>query len=107
MLESYLGYKTEIVAQSGERNYQYLVREVDDGVFAVVPGKFSLAFSLAVNMFKRLTGEVPAVDLKLKAAAEIKPYIGLTKHAALVKTFNKKKTATQEMEGVPDLVIHH
>jgi len=32
---------------------------VDDNIYAVVPGKFSLAFSLAVNTFKRLTGEMP------------------------------------------------
>ena len=29
-LETYLGYKTEIVAKSGERDYQYFIREVDE-----------------------------------------------------------------------------
>jgi FAD dependent oxidoreductase len=84
VLETYLGYKTEIVAQSGERNYQYLVRKVDDGVYAVVPGKFSLAFSLAVNTFTRLTGEVPRRKLRLAAPADAKSMVGRTRHAALV-----------------------
>ncbi len=86
VLGSYLGYKTEIVAKSGERNYQYFIREVDERVFAVVPGKFSLAFSLAVNTFKRLTGEAPATDIKVskdeQAAAR---YVGLPRHAQLVR----------------------
>lgn len=62
-IETYLGYKTEIVAKSGERNYQYFIREVDEGIHAVVPGKFSLAFSLAVNAYKRITGEAPGKEI--------------------------------------------
>jgi glycine/D-amino acid oxidase-like deaminating enzyme len=88
VLDSYLGFKTEIVAQSGERNYQYFMREVDDGLHAAVPGKFSLSFSLAVNTFKRLTGEEPAQAVKAFAPFEaVAPYIGPTQHARLVQRY--------------------
>ena len=82
--ETYLGYKTEIVAKSGERNYQYLIRDVDDGVIAILPGKFSLGFSLAVNLYKRLLGDEPHRDLKLASPEVVAPYIGATRHAGLV-----------------------
>jgi hypothetical protein len=85
IVETYLGYKTEIVAKGGERNYQYYIREVDDRVRAVIPGEFSLAFSLAVNAFKRMTGEVPAKHLRLAEQGRARPYIGLTRHAALIR----------------------
>jgi hypothetical protein len=84
IVETYLGYKTEIVAKGGERNYQYYIREVDNGVRAVIPGKFSLAFSLAVNAFKRMTGEAPAKHLRLAEQGLARSYVGLTRHAALI-----------------------
>jgi glycine/D-amino acid oxidase-like deaminating enzyme len=84
MCESYLGFKTEIVTGSGERNYQYIVREVEDGLFAAVPGKFSLAFSLATNAFKRITGEEPKTSVKLSSLEEAAKFVGLTRHAQIV-----------------------
>ncbi len=84
LVESYLGYKTEIIPKTGERNYQYFIRQVDDDVWAVVPGKFSLAFSLAVNVFKKLTGEVPSRKIKLEKADVTAAYVSKTRHAALV-----------------------
>jgi glycine/D-amino acid oxidase-like deaminating enzyme len=86
VLETYLGYKTEIVAKSGERNYQYFIREVNDNLYAAMPGKFSLAFSLAVNLYRRLTGEAPrqlATPLGGVELAQL--YVGLTRHASLVR----------------------
>jgi hypothetical protein len=58
--EVYVSYKTEMSGELGERNYQYLIRKMDENVFAVVPGKFSLGFSLALNLYKRLVGKPPA-----------------------------------------------
>lgn len=85
MLETYLGYKTEIAPQSGERNYQYFVRELTDGVHAVVPGKFSLAFSLAVNTFKKLVGRTPETRISMAGEDAAAPYVGTTHHAGLVR----------------------
>jgi glycine/D-amino acid oxidase-like deaminating enzyme len=82
--ESYLGFKTEIVSGSGERNYQYIIREVEDGLFAAVPGKFSLAFSLATNAFKRITGEEPKTSVRLSSPEAAAKFVGLTRHAQVV-----------------------
>jgi hypothetical protein len=97
VLETYLGYKTEFVPTGGERNYQYFIREVDHGVHAVIPGKFSLAFSLAANTFKRLTGEEPAKSVRLADRKAAQSYVGLTRHAQLVvdATANHQPTPVQ------------
>lgn len=84
VLEEYLGYKTEIVPRSGERNYQYILRQVDDGVYAAVPGKFSLCFSLAINSFKKLTGEEPSKEVRLASHDLAHGIVGQTKHATLI-----------------------
>lgn len=84
VVETYFGYKTEIAVSSGERNYQYFIREVDRGVYAVIPGKFSLAFSLAVNAFKRITGEEPTAKLRLSDDESTKLLVGPTRHGGVV-----------------------
>lgn len=63
--EVYISYKTEMSGELGERNYQYLMRNLDEDVYAVVPGKFSLGFSLAVNFYKKLVGTPPNTLVKL------------------------------------------
>lgn len=60
--EVYFSHKTEMPTLRGERNYQYLIRPVEDRVHAIVPGKFSLGFSTAVNAYKRLVGREPRRD---------------------------------------------
>ena len=59
IVESYFSYKTEYVPKFGERNYKYKLQELDDGLYSVIPGKYSLAFSLAAHTFTRLTGKNP------------------------------------------------
>jgi glycine/D-amino acid oxidase-like deaminating enzyme len=85
VLEAYLGCKTEIVPRRGERNYQYFIRKVNDGMFILLPGKFSLAFSLAVNAYKRLIGEEPARHIRLAREADSLSNSYLMRHAALVQ----------------------
>ncbi len=90
ILESYLGYKTEIVSAVGERNYQYIIREVDDGIFAAIQGKFSLAFSLATNTYKRLTGDMPSKQIEMAPPDAAEGYIGLTQHAQIIQNGLRK-----------------
>ena len=90
VLEAYLGCKTEIVPRGGERNYQYFIRKVDDGMFILLPGKFSLAFSLAVNAYKRLTSKEPASHIRLAREADSLSNSCLMRHAALVQRALRK-----------------
>ncbi|MEY4501950.1 MAG: hypothetical protein RIS52_1840 [Pseudomonadota bacterium] len=81
---TYMGFKTEIAAKMGERNYQYFIRKVDDAMTVIVPGKFSLSFSLAVNLYRDLTGKAPTGALKSWSdSATLDRYVGLTRHAMI------------------------
>ena len=57
----YFGYKTEITNGSTRRNYQYQIVDAPHCVVAL-PGKMSLAFSLAVNLC-RYFGVDPVAEL--------------------------------------------
>ena len=52
-LKTYVGYKTELVASQGERNYQYIIKNIDHNIYSVLPGKFSLCF-IAVNCYRSI-----------------------------------------------------
>jgi len=84
VVQTYLGSKTEIAAASGERNYQYFIRQIGPSAFAVTPGKFSLAFSLAVNACARLTGAWPSGTVRLAPPAAVADLVGQTRHATIV-----------------------
>jgi hypothetical protein len=51
---TYLGVKTEVIKNSMLRNYQYNIIQESHNTYSVFPGKFSLMFSLAVSICKRL-----------------------------------------------------
>jgi glycine/D-amino acid oxidase-like deaminating enzyme len=80
----YSGYKSELVNKADERNYQYFIREVDDNVFAALPGKFSLSFSLAVNLYKAVTGHDPKPAARRPVDSYPLDLIGLSRHAEIV-----------------------
>jgi hypothetical protein len=81
---TYMGFKTEIAAKMGERNYQYFIRRVDDAMTVIIPGKFSLGFSLAVNLYRELTGKLPGGMLKPCADTRtLDRLVGHTRHAAI------------------------
>ncbi|MFQ5675942.1 MAG: hypothetical protein ACE5G1_08610, partial [bacterium] len=83
----YFGTKTEIISSRAKRNYLYKIEEIEDDVFAVVPGKFSLAFSLAVNTFKQVMGDCPRTYTSYYPDLEVARFIALTKHKLIVKEF--------------------
>lgn len=65
-LEIYWGTKTENSNTWDERNYAYSIEEKEPNIWQVVPGKFSLIFSLAIQVYKTVYEDVPSesgVDL--------------------------------------------
>lgn len=58
----YFGHKTELLGTPGARNYQYQIVDGGDFVLAL-PGKLSLAFSLAVNVCRHF-GVDPVLGLQ-------------------------------------------
>jgi FAD dependent oxidoreductase len=75
----YFGDKTELIEGSRLRNYQYQILEGRRAV-VVLPGKMSLAFSLAVNLCRHF-GIDPATHVDafkdLRAAAYVAPAVHL------------------------------
>ncbi len=65
----YFGFKTELADRLQARNYQYQIVEAGDCVLAL-PGKLSLAFSLAVNVCRHF-GVDPVLELKETEAPEV------------------------------------
>ena len=55
--EIYFGKKVEYSIKA-ERNYHYRIFDLSKKQFAVLPGKFSMAFSLAVNIYRKFFNQV-------------------------------------------------
>jgi glycine/D-amino acid oxidase-like deaminating enzyme len=89
----YFGTKSEVVASNGNRNYLYRIEEIEPDVVAVVPGKFSLAFSLAMTAFKRMTGELPKTCSGYDAELPVGQYVDVTRSKAMVRRFLAEEAA--------------
>jgi glycine/D-amino acid oxidase-like deaminating enzyme len=74
----YFGYKTEVQSGKLSRNYQYHIVDGRDCVVAL-PGKMSLAFSLAVNVCRHF-GIDPVTDCGHLGDADVAPLIDLPDH---------------------------
>jgi hypothetical protein len=55
----YCGLKNEITFKNQNRNYQYHIVPTEENIWAIVPGKFTLGFSLAVEFYRRVYGRNP------------------------------------------------
>ena len=59
-LHVYFGVKNEVNKnQNNKRNYLYTIKKIKRNIYYINPGKFSLAFSLAINTFKKIIGHYP------------------------------------------------
>lgn len=63
-LSRYIGLKTEITFKKQPRGYLYHIVNTDDGMWAIVPGKFSLAFSMAPEFYRRVYQQNPKKHFK-------------------------------------------
>jgi len=64
ILDSYIGVKKELVQSNQERNYLYHINQHKENLWSVVLGKFSLAFSMAPEFYRRAYNENPSDTLK-------------------------------------------
>jgi hypothetical protein len=58
-ISRYIGVKTEITFKNQPRGYLYHIVNTGDGLWAVIPGKFTLAFSLAPEFYRRVYKKNP------------------------------------------------
>jgi hypothetical protein len=67
VLGDYVGLKNEITFQDQDRNYLYhIVKEKDRTIWSVIPGKFSLAFSLAPEFYRQVYGKNPQKSIEIQ-----------------------------------------
>ena len=59
VVDTYMGYKNEIVFKDQDRNYLFHIVPSGEGIWAVVPGKFTLGFSLATEFYRRIYKKNP------------------------------------------------
>jgi len=53
-IDRYIGVKSEITFKNEPRSYLYHIVEIGNNIWTIVPGKFSLAFSLAPEFYRRV-----------------------------------------------------
>ncbi len=62
----YVGVKTEITFKNQPRGYLYHIVNTDVGVWALIPGKFTLAFSMAPEFYRRVYKKNPKKYVKVE-----------------------------------------
>ena len=78
MLGTYVGVKKELTRKSQNRNYEYHIHKTNDNIWSIVLGKFTLAFSLGPEFFRRIYNKNPRVDYKMRATNEKSDFIDTT-----------------------------
>jgi len=58
-LDRYIGLKTEIAFKNQPRGYLYNIINTEDGIWVLIPGKFTLAFSMAPEFYRRVYNKNP------------------------------------------------
>lgn len=59
ILDTYVGLKKELVSKKQDRNYLYHIDRPTDNIWTIVLGKFTLAFSMAPEFFRRVYHKNP------------------------------------------------
>ena len=54
VLDTYIGLKNEVTFKNQNRNYLYHILEQEKNVWAIIPGKFTLGFSLAPEFYRKV-----------------------------------------------------
>ena len=60
VIDTYIGLKKELATKGQERNYLYHINQRSSHVWTVVLGKFTLAFSMAPEFYRRVYHDNPS-----------------------------------------------
>jgi len=71
LLDTYVGLKKELVQKGQNRNYLYHINQSSSNVWSVVLGKFTLAFSMAPEFYRRIYNENPSKLIKFSGESFI------------------------------------
>jgi hypothetical protein len=59
VVHTYVGIKNEIVLKNNPRNYLYHIFNLQENVWGIIPGKFTLGFSIAPEFYRRVYKKNP------------------------------------------------
>ena len=60
VIDTYVGIKKELVSKGQDRNYLYHINQNSDRIWSIVLGKFTLAFSMAPEFYRRVFNKNPS-----------------------------------------------
>jgi hypothetical protein len=63
VIDTYVGIKQELVSKGQDRNYLYHINQNSDRVWSIVLGKFTLAFSVAPEFYRRVFNKNPTTEI--------------------------------------------
>ena len=78
VVDSYVGLKQELVQKGENRNYLYHINQASSNVWTVVLGKFTLAFSMAPEFYRRIYHKNPSKITKTDISSEVNPLVSPT-----------------------------
>jgi hypothetical protein len=64
VLNRYIGIKSEITLKNQPRNYLYHIIKLDSNIWGIIPGKFTLGFSIAPEFYRRVYKKNPRKSFK-------------------------------------------
>jgi hypothetical protein len=78
VVDTYVGLKQELVQKGENRNYLYHINQTNSNVWTVVLGKFTLAFSMAPEFYRRVYHKNPNKITKTEISSRINPLLSAT-----------------------------
>tara|TARA_B100000780_G_scaffold277236_1_gene247467 strand:+ start:1812 stop:3050 length:1239 start_codon:yes stop_codon:yes gene_type:complete len=90
VVDTYVGLKKELVQKGEARNYLYHINNPSDSdkVWTVVLGKFSLAFSMAPEFFRRVYKKNPKKSFKPNVSSSDKNLVSKTSWQEIIERNN-------------------
>ena len=64
VVDTYVGIKKELVSKGEDRNYLYHINQNSKNIWSIVLGKFTLAFSMAPEFYRRIYKKNPSSLIK-------------------------------------------
>ena len=71
VIDTYVGVKKELIQKKEDRNYLYHINQNSSNIWSVVLGKFTLAFSMAPEFYRRVYNENPSKFFETLKYSEI------------------------------------
>lgn len=84
VIDSYVGLKKELVQKGENRNYLYHINRQSKNLWSIVLGKFSLAFSMAPEFYRRVYHKNPTTKINPFPSSEDQRLVSKTEWQEIV-----------------------